>query len=126
MNGVIGRLIDEVTSAVYENDPHLLERYGERGRVKCREDNEHHFRHLETAYLMKEKAIFTDYALWLSEILSRHGMEPGHLIDNFREIDAALQRTPELSVELREGYGLLLDAAVHRLRQLERQPGGGS
>ncbi|WP_426451237.1 hypothetical protein ACP26L_03890 [Paenibacillus sp. S-38] len=115
------RLIDEVTSALYEKDPGLLERYGERGRAKCREDNEHHFRHLETACLMKDKTIFTDYAVWLSGILIRHGLTPGHLIDNFKEIDAALQRAQELPAEIREGYGLLLDAAIHRLEQPEQQ-----
>ncbi|WP_368504281.1 hypothetical protein AB3N04_19855 [Alkalihalophilus sp. As8PL] len=79
-------IIDEITKEIYQAFPELNEKYGEAGRKKCREDNQHHFHTLETAYQMDQEKIFVDYALWLNGILVKHGMSPKHLIDNFERI----------------------------------------
>ncbi|CEG28825.1 hypothetical protein [Bacillus sp. B-jedd] len=86
----IEQIIDTVTAKIYEREPGLLERYGEKGKLKCKEDNLHHFNHLKTAYELNDKAVFTDYALWLNGILTKHGMSTQHLIDNFAIIEEVL------------------------------------
>lgn len=82
---------EKVTSKIYERTPSLLERYGERGKKKCLEDNLHHVRQLSTAVELNNGEFFVDYARWLNGILMRHGMETSHLIENFEIIFIALE-----------------------------------
>lgn len=79
----INAMVERVTEKIYENDPSLMDRYGEKGRTKCIEDNHHHFKHLETAYELDNEEFFTDYALWLDGILQKIGMSTELLMDNF-------------------------------------------
>lgn len=76
-------IVDQVTEKIYRLEPALLERFGEQGKAKCREDNHHHLKHLQTAYELNETKVFTDYTVWLNGILTRHGMKTKHLINNF-------------------------------------------
>lgn len=87
----IAPIIEEVTTGIYERYPELLDKYGEAGKQKCREDNQHHFDHLETAYQVDDSVIFTDYAIWLNDLLTARGMDTAHLIDNFVRIEQALR-----------------------------------
>ncbi|MTH53715.1 hypothetical protein GKZ89_09895 [Bacillus mangrovi] len=86
----VKQAIDHVVSGIYRQYPELLEKYGERGKEKCREDNEHHFKHLRTAYEADMPKIFTDYAIWLNNVLTSRGMKSEHLIDNFDRIAEAM------------------------------------
>uniref|UniRef100_A0A4Y8Q1P5 Uncharacterized protein n=2 Tax=Paenibacillus athensensis TaxID=1967502 RepID=A0A4Y8Q1P5_9BACL len=79
-------LSERVTADIYADFPELLERYGERGRQKCIDDNMHPFRHLETADALRCVKVFTDYAVWPDGILRKHGMTTALLIDNFERI----------------------------------------
>jgi hypothetical protein len=79
----INAMVERVTEKIYENDPSLMDRYGDKGRAKCIEDNHHHFKHLETAYELDNEEFFTDYALWLDGILTKFGMSTELLMDNF-------------------------------------------
>lgn len=79
----INAMVERVTEKIYENDPSLMDRYGDKGRSKCIEDNHHHFKHLETAYELGNEKFFTDYALWLDGILQKFGMSTELLMDNF-------------------------------------------
>jgi hypothetical protein len=79
----INVMVEKVTEKIYVKDPSLVERYGDKGRTKCIEDNHHHFKHLETAYELDNAAFFTDYALWLDGILQKFGMSTELLCDNF-------------------------------------------
>ncbi|MFC0190428.1 hypothetical protein ACFFJY_19235 [Fictibacillus aquaticus] len=88
----IEELAISVTEVMYENDPTLMDRYGDKGRRKCIEDNEHHFKHLQTAYELQNGQFFTEYALWLNGILSKYGMTEELLIENFKLIDDLLER----------------------------------
>ncbi|MFS0781033.1 hypothetical protein [Bacillus sp. 1P06AnD] len=80
----ISQLSEQLTDRLYQRFPELESRYGEEGRQKCVEDNKHHYRHLSTAFAMKDKAIFTQYSEWLNGILSARGMETVYLKENFR------------------------------------------
>jgi hypothetical protein len=84
-------MVEEVTKRIYEKDPTLTERYGEKGRAKCVEDNHHHFQHLETAHELDNVVFFTDYALWLNGILQKFGMSTQLLMDNFTFIIEVLK-----------------------------------
>ncbi|WP_066099005.1 hypothetical protein [Bacillus sp. SJS] len=84
-------IIEQVVEGIYEHYPELLEKYGETGKRKCREDNEHHLKHLATAYEAQMPKIFTDYAVWLNNVLTSRGMKKEHLMDNFERIEKALE-----------------------------------
>ncbi|MBU7595537.1 hypothetical protein [Metabacillus halosaccharovorans] len=87
---IVEAIVDEVVEGIYEAFPMLVEKYGEVGKNKCREDNHHHFKHLDTAFSLNEEKVFTDYALWLNNVLTSRGMKEDHLIDNFNRIKQAL------------------------------------
>lgn len=110
----IDQIVDQVTEKIYEREPALLERFGEQGKAKCREDNHHHMKHLQTAYELNETKVFTDYAIWLNGILTRHGMKTKHLTDNFEVIRSLLV---EDKSEQAESYRLFLSNAVQTLEE---------
>jgi hypothetical protein len=89
---VINRSVKEI----YVKYPELDEKFGERGRQKCHEDNVYHFQYLETSAGLGSSKVFTDYALWLNSVLVSRGMSTDHLIDNFRSIITALEASPEV------------------------------
>jgi hypothetical protein len=87
----INAMVERVTEKIYENDPTLIDRYGDKGRAKCIEDNHHHFKHLETAYELDNSTFFTDYAVWLDGILQKFGMSTELLKQNFSYIIEVLE-----------------------------------
>lgn len=88
---IMDEIIEEVTEGIYKDYPLLLEKYGEKGRQKCREDNVHHIKHLQTAASMGDEKFFIDYAHWLNGILTSRGMKTEHLIDNFVRLQKAFR-----------------------------------
>jgi len=108
--------IDDVVANLYREHPEWYERYGEVGRIKCREDNVHHVRHLETAFQLENMDIFTDYAVWLNGILEAHGMSVEHLMDNLCKMVETVSERTELTAERRAFFAKALTAAVERLR----------
>lgn len=109
---VISSIIEEVTEGIYNDFPFLLEKYGERGRQKCREDNGHHIKYLQTAADMNEKKYFIDYAHWLNGILTSRGMKTEHLVDNFMRLKTAFEKTNEKHKGV---YIHLLESAINSL-----------
>lgn len=87
MTSQIDVIIDRVVQGIYRDMPELLERFGEQGRVKCREDNYHHIKHLNSARNLDSDDFFVDYVLWLNNILTARGMKTEHLIDNFKRLE---------------------------------------
>lgn len=123
MTGVPRDLVDLAVEEIYREFPELLERYGEQGRRKCREDNEHHWRHLHTDWQLSDEKVFTDYASWLQGILLRHGMLREHLIANFRGLWKALEVYEGLEANQRTVYVNLLSAGIDCL---ERETASGT
>ncbi|WP_273124023.1 hypothetical protein ACNRWW_17075 [Metabacillus sp. HB246100] len=115
----IDSTIEEVVKGIYESYPILLEKYGELGRKKCREDNYHHFKHLDTAYTLKEEKIFIDYTLWLNNILTSRGMKEDHIIDNFERISHALE--PFTDHDEAVYYKKLLSLAIMKLEDRKKK-----
>ncbi|MFC7365993.1 MULTISPECIES: hypothetical protein [Bhargavaea] len=110
----VDMIVNQVTEKIYELEPALLERFGEPGKAKCREDNHHHMRHLQTAYNLNETKVFTDYAVWLDGILTKHGMNTKHLIDNFEIIRSLLE---EETSEQAKTYRQYLTTAISTLKE---------
>lgn len=107
----INAMVERVTEKIYENDPSLMDRYGDKGRGKCIEDNHHHFKHLETAYDLDNDEFFTDYALWLDGILQKFGMSTELLMDNFSLIIDVLNEQDVKDTNRIEAYINFLNKA---------------
>ncbi|WP_226676611.1 hypothetical protein [Mesobacillus jeotgali] len=112
-HSLINSIIEEVTDGIYRDYPILLEKYGERGRQKCKEDNEHHIKYLQTAASMDEQKYFVDYALWLNGILTSRGMKTEHLIDNFQRLIGALEKSDD--DKLSRVFINMLESAINSL-----------
>ncbi|MBD8070158.1 hypothetical protein [Bacillus sp. PS06] len=109
----IEAIIEEVVKDIYLTYPELLDRFGEIGKVKCKEDNGHHFKNLETAYVLKDPKIFVDYAHWLNHLLTSRGMKTEHITDNFERIRDKIKG--KLPVEIEEFYEAALVKAISSL-----------
>ncbi len=107
-------IIERAVEEIYLLYPGLDEQFGERGRIKCYEDNVHHFTYLETAANIKNSKVFVDYALWLDSVLTSRGMKTDHLIDNFKSIIKALDVT-EIEKETEELFTQYLHEAIEHL-----------
>ncbi|MBL0388229.1 hypothetical protein JJB07_16570 [Tumebacillus sp. ITR2] len=114
-------LVDEVTAGIYEEFPELLERYGERGKVKCREDVFYHLEHLQIAFNMKQDKLFVDYAIWLDGLLRSRGMTTAHVVDSFSRIERAM--AGKLPGDLQAGFAHLLQLAVKTLLEKAEKTG---
>ncbi|MDT8862055.1 hypothetical protein N0O92_17735 [Alkalihalobacillus sp. MEB130] len=112
-------LLDDIITGIYEAYPELEEKFGERGKVKCKEDNEHHFNYLETAFLLNQPKIFTDYAIWLNNVLVSRGMKSSHLIDNFERIHVAIANKMKDDRDRLNQFSSYLQAAISELRDQE-------
>lgn len=118
MNKVtMNEIIEEVTEGIYKDYPVLLEKYGELGRQKCREDNEHHIKHLQTAVSMVDEKFFIDYAHWLNGILTSRGMKTEHLVDNFERLQVAFNKAE--TEENNKDYINILKNAIYSLKHKE-------
>jgi methanogenic corrinoid protein MtbC1 len=88
----IGRLLGQIREALaeavvdrhYRLRPELEERYGERGRQKCREDAAYHLTHLATALAASRPSLFSDYVSWAKIMLAGRGVPVCDLADNLQ------------------------------------------
>jgi methanogenic corrinoid protein MtbC1 len=114
----IDSLADEVVTRHFERRPDLAKRYGEVGRIRCREDARFHLSYLAAALEVDTGAIFVDYVAWAKTVLvSRNvsaldlaeslavlgdvlvaSMTPALAAPAMRMIDAACAQLPEMPV----------------------------
>ena len=106
----IQEIAHKATDVIYDREPALWERYGEKGKKKCLEDNEHHLKQLITATDLGQSKFFTDYAHWLNGILVKHGMSTKHLIDNFRILQELLSSDSKTSKLYRDYLELAIQS----------------
>ncbi|MCA0173764.1 hypothetical protein [Bacillus sp. RAR_GA_16] len=116
MMSQLDEIIDRVVEGIYRDMPGLLERFGEQGRVKCREDNYHHIKHLNSARNLNSDEFFVDYALWLNNILTVRGMKTEHLIDNFKRLEIEISAAEPF--EEKEDYLCTLKKGMAELEEL--------
>ncbi|MGI9090199.1 MAG: hypothetical protein ACR2GG_03730 [Gemmatimonadaceae bacterium] len=67
-------LAHEITDALYADEPALLERFGEAGRVKCLQDMHYCLEHLAPAVAMDDPSLFAGYVTWLESLLAARGI----------------------------------------------------
>lgn len=79
-------LLDKIVEEIFSAYPSLYERYGENGKQRTREDNQHHLDYLQTAYEAGDPKLFVDYTMWLHELLSARGMNERIIIDNYERL----------------------------------------
>ncbi|WP_270182839.1 hypothetical protein [Alkalihalobacillus sp. CinArs1] len=115
MRSTIDQVVERVVEGIYKDMPELLEKFGERGRSKCIEDNYHHMKHLESARNLDADEFFIDYALWLNNLLTTRGMETKHVIDNFERLEREISKT---TFENKEDYLRILSKGKAELEEL--------
>ena len=108
--------IEKVTERIYALDPSLHERYGEKGKDKCRTDNQHHLVHLQTAFELENAKVLTDYTLWLNGILQKYGMKTQTLLDNFVVLNEELELLSDLPDKQKGMYLSYLAEAISILK----------
>ena len=106
-------IINQVVVQIYEAYPEIFERFGEAGKVRCHEDNAHHFLDAETLDQIRKTEIFTNYAIWLTNLLTARGMNKNHVIDNFQRIHEVLG-TSEDSDAI--AYQKLLESGIQAIQ----------
>ncbi|OCA86146.1 hypothetical protein F7984_12225 [Pradoshia sp. D12] len=104
--------IEQVTERIYTLDPSLQDRYGEKGKDKCRADNKHHLDHLQTAFELDNAKVFTDYTLWLNGILQKYGMKTQTLLGNFVIIKEELEHFSDMPDIKKKMYLSFLTDAI--------------
>jgi hypothetical protein len=72
-------LAREATDALYGERPELLDRYGEAGREKCRQDLRFNLEHLAPALALEQPQMFEGYVRWLVEMLGARGIPAGDI-----------------------------------------------
>ncbi|WP_377891911.1 hypothetical protein [Alkalihalobacillus sp. R86527] len=116
MKETIDYIVERVVEGIYKDMPELLERFGERGRTKCREDNYHHIKHLDSARKLEADDFFIDYALWLNNLLTSRGMQTKHVIDNFERLEKEIKRANNFGNK--EDYLRILSKGKAELEEL--------
>lgn len=79
---------DSVTASIYERFADQLQRFGERGKQVCRQDILYHLDYLQGALISNDPSIFSQYALWLRDVLSSRGVPVTHLSASFEFLDS--------------------------------------
>lgn len=88
IDAVRSRLASTLTERHYARRPELEQRYGPRGRAKCREDTEFHLRHLAEALALGVPELFSQYLGWAARTLQSRGIP----VDDLRHDMAELQQ----------------------------------
>lgn len=76
------QIVERLFIRFYREYP-SLEKFGDNGKRRTKEDIYYHFQYLETAYTLRELNIFKDYVIWLGEVLETRGVGRHLLFINF-------------------------------------------
>lgn len=115
MKTVFDQIVERVVEGIYQDMPELLDKFGERGRIKCMEDNYHHIKHLESARNLEADEFFIDYALWLNNLLTTRGMHTKHVVDNFERLEKEIAHS---TLNYKEDYLRILSKGKAELEEL--------
>jgi len=74
---------DFVTASIYDRFADELQRFGERGKKVCHQDILYHLDYLQGALISNDPEIFSQYALWLRDVLNSRGVPTAHLSASF-------------------------------------------
>ncbi|QEG41684.1 cobalamin B12-binding domain-containing protein [Roseimaritima ulvae] len=80
----------QLVDRYFEVRPELNARFGESGKVKCREDAKYHFSYLIAALQTGKPSLFLDYAQWTQQLLVNVGLPHDELRRYLAELRALL------------------------------------
>ena len=105
-------IVEKLFVRFYRVYPHL-EKFGENGMKRTKEDLFYHFQYLETAFSLKDPKIFRDYVIWLGEVLETRGggqsllfVNLAWLVEEIEQLDETVEHQFYLEI-LKEGMELL-------------------
>lgn len=104
-----------VTGLLYAEMPWLVDKYGERGRLKCLQDMRYNLEYLAPAVEMDDPALFVRYARWVDGVLRARNVPTGELARSFELMAsdaAARMRADEAAI-----VAACLEAGVVALRE---------
>ncbi|AKG03963.1 hypothetical protein AAV35_003610 [Salimicrobium jeotgali] len=110
-------ITDKVTKEFYIRYPWLEEKFGEKGKKHTREDNDHHLNHLELSYKRKDESFFSDYTVWLNDVLVSRGVGTKLIIENYEMIGRYLQEV-DMHGDERDYYIRLLESSIAHLKRI--------
>jgi hypothetical protein len=94
-----------VTTRLYAEYPDLIEKHGERGRVKTLQDMHYNIEHLIPAVDLEQPELFATYVRWLNDMLNARNVAT-------RDVRRCVELLGE---EARERYDASTAAAVTRI-----------
>jgi hypothetical protein len=104
-----------VTGLLYAEMPWLVDKYGERGRLKCLQDMRYNLEYLAPAVELEDPAMFARYATWCDGVLRSRGVPTGELARSFELM--ASDVASRLPREEAQAVGACLEAGVQALHQ---------
>jgi hypothetical protein len=104
-----------VTGLLYAEMPWLVDKYGERGRIKCLQDMRYNLEHLAPAVELEDPSMFARYATWCDGVLRSRGVPTGELARSFQLV--ASDVASRLPREEAAAVGACLQAGVAALHQ---------
>jgi MerR family transcriptional regulator, light-induced transcriptional regulator len=107
------RVVESIVEQQYARQPELAARYGEIGRVKCREDAAYHLSYLNQALIFENPALFADYVAWVKVVLTQRNIPLADLELNLRIIGEVLQE--HLPEDLGETASTYIASALEQL-----------
>ncbi|MFK4349324.1 MULTISPECIES: cobalamin-dependent protein [unclassified Paenibacillus] len=86
-----GNLAELVTNKQYELQPDLLQRFGDNGKEKTKQDSIYSLNYLAESVIVNSPILFTQYVSWLQKLLQGFGITQEDLTTNFRLIQETLK-----------------------------------
>lgn len=80
-------LATAVTTALYDEMPELMDRYGQAGREKCLQDLRYTIEHLIPAVDLGEPAMFARYVEWLDSLLRARNVSTHEVVRSLELTD---------------------------------------
>ncbi|HEX8237559.1 MAG TPA: cobalamin-dependent protein [Abditibacteriaceae bacterium] len=84
------QLCEAIVARQYQVRPDLAVRYGERGRIKCLQDTDHHLDYLTESLAVAQPLLFADYLAWARAMLAGRNIPVEDLVANMECVNAAL------------------------------------
>jgi hypothetical protein len=103
------------TGLLYAEMPWLVDKYGERGRLKCLQDMRYNLEYLAPAVEMEDPAMFVRYARWVDGVLRARNVPTGELARSFELM--ASDVTARLRPDEARVVSACLEAGVIALRE---------
>ncbi len=103
-----------VTGLLYAERPWLVDRYGERGRLKCLQDMRYNLEYLAPAVELDDAEMFARYAAWCDGLLRSRGVPTDDLVRSLELMEWDVgTRLPR---EQADAVGACLRAGAQALR----------